>query len=83
MAQFQADVSGMRGEASRLGSKDSGMHAAVRSWEGQVVVQLSHRDGVDWAYVTLEPHSQYGGVGCLELYDGPCNGWKNAAKRTA
>lgn len=32
MAQFQAIIQGQRGEASRLGSKKSGIDAVVRGW---------------------------------------------------
>ena len=80
MAQFQADIEGTRGRASRLGTKTSGMLAVVRSWEGQVSVYLSHHDDVDHAYVTLEPHSSHGGSGRIVLYDGPCSGWRQAIK---
>jgi len=77
MAQFYATMKGARGAASRLGSRASGMSVSVKSYEGEVNVHLSHRDGVDYAYVTLGEHS--GGVRVV-LYNGPCSGW---AKRPA
>lgn len=72
MAQFYGTVKGARGEASRLGNKQSGIHVSVKSWEGQVDVHLNTRDGVDYAYVTLGAH---GGGQSIVLYRGPCSGW--------
>ena len=82
MAQFQADISGMHSEVSRVGSKNSGIIAYVRSREGQVRVALSHVDGKDYAYVVLEPHSGRG-TGSVVLYDGPCDGWKATSVKAA
>jgi hypothetical protein len=38
MAQFRATIRGQRGEASRLGSKKSGITAKVNGWTGGVKV---------------------------------------------
>ena len=75
MAHFRGTTSGGRGEASRLGTKASGIRVEAQSWAGKVVVTLEERDGVDFARVTLEPHH---GAGTFRaLYDGPVSGPKN------
>ena len=40
MAQFRAEIQGNRGEASRLGTKSSGITTTTASWQGAVKVQL-------------------------------------------
>lgn len=46
MAQFRAVIKGQRGEASRLGSKVSGIHAEVNGWNSGVSVYGAvHNDG--------------------------------------
>jgi hypothetical protein len=48
MAQFRAVVKGQRGEASRLGSKSSGIRADVDGWNSGVTVHAGvHSDGQD------------------------------------
>lgn len=47
MAQFRAVIRGQRGEASRLGSKSSGMVAHVDGWHTGATVRISHVDGQD------------------------------------
>jgi hypothetical protein len=42
MAQFRATIRGQRGEASRLGSKKSGITANVNGWGIGVHVEASH-----------------------------------------
>lgn len=42
MAQFRATIKGQRGEASRLGSKSSGLRAEVNGWNVGVVVIAQH-----------------------------------------
>ena len=75
MAHFYADIKGCRGEASRLGSKASGIIAHVASWAGSVRVSISHdeKTGEDWACVSLEPWHNGAGVSRL-LYSGPVSG---------
>jgi hypothetical protein len=66
MAQFYAILKGQRGEASRLGSKKSGIDATVASWSGSVEVRLWHdeKTGRDFARVALAP---WHGVGSSRL----------------
>jgi hypothetical protein len=47
MAQFRATIEGQRGQASRLGSKTSGMVAKVNGWDSGVMVYAEHVDGKD------------------------------------
>lgn len=73
MAHFRGTFQGGRGtEASRLGTRKSGLSAHIASWQGAASVQLSEKDGVDWAIVTLAQHH---GQGTFRiLYDGPVSG---------
>ena len=74
MAQYFAAIKGQRGEASRLGSKKSGIDATVASWQGAVDVRLWHdqKTGRDMARVSLIP---WHGVGSSRLlYYGPASG---------
>lgn len=47
MAQFYAAIQGHRGEASRLGTKQSGISGHIRGWNVGVAVYISHVDGKD------------------------------------
>lgn len=47
MAQFYGDVQGNRGQATRMGTKDSGMTAHIRGWRVGARIHLLHIDGVD------------------------------------
>ena len=42
MAQFMGTVKGQRGEASRLGSKASGLDVTAASYKGCICVRLWH-----------------------------------------
>ena len=42
MAHFRGTVQGNRGEASRLGSKKSGLQTTAASWQGDICVWLYH-----------------------------------------
>lgn len=74
MAHFYGTIQGARGEASRLGSKTSGLDVKAASWAGAVSVRLyrNERDGMDCARVSLVP---WHGAGITSLlYDGPVGG---------
>lgn len=47
MAQFRGTVCGTSGEASRLGSKKSGLTVTANGWDVGATVELEHVDGVD------------------------------------
>jgi hypothetical protein len=73
MSHFYGVLNGSRGEATRLGTKSSGMTATAASWQGAVRTQLyTGDDGIDRARVML---IEWRGAGtyCV-LYDGPISG---------
>ena len=73
MAHFYGTVSGKaRSQASRLGSKNSGLRTVAASWQGAVAVDLYQHDGRDFAQVTLIPW--HGNGTTRVIYDGPVNG---------
>ncbi len=51
MAQYRAIIKGNRGEASRLGSKSSGLEARVNGWNVGVYVDIQHIEGKDRVFV--------------------------------
>jgi hypothetical protein len=53
MAHFRGTVEGSRGEASRLGSKDSGLRTTANGWECGVEVDAAHDVIGDVFYVYL------------------------------
>ncbi len=72
MAHFYGLLKGRRGEATRCGTKASGMSVTAASWEGAVKTTLFIRDGVDYAEVALVP---WQGTGTDRvLYCGPVSG---------
>ena len=44
MAHFRATIQGNRGEASRLGTKGSGLDADVNGWDSGVSVRASYNN---------------------------------------
>lgn len=76
MAHFMGVVKGQSGEASRLGSKKSGLETVCASWQGAVRCYAYHdeKTGEDMVRVSLV---QWHGRGCTregDLYDGPISG---------
>jgi hypothetical protein len=74
MAHFYGTLQGHRGEATRTGSKASGITTDTASWEGAVRVEVSHSAtlGYDVARVWLIP---WHGTGSSRLlYSGPVGG---------
>ncbi len=76
MAQYRATLRGTRGEASRLGSKSTGMFAHVASWQGAVEVELTYDPATDTdnARVVLTRHHGNGSRPERVIYDGPIAG---------
>ena len=70
MAHFYGTLKGSRGEATRCGSKSSGLVAYAASWQGAIRSEVFVTDGQgDWCRVELVPwHGN--GVSRL-LYEGP------------
>jgi len=48
MAQFRATIKGNRGEASRLGTKKSGLVARINGWDIGVAIYARHEKGHDY-----------------------------------
>ena len=53
MAQFYASIKGSRGEATRMGTKNSGLSGHIRGWHIGCRVELSHFEGEDYATIFL------------------------------
>ena len=53
MAQFYAQVQGNRGEATRMGTKQSGLHGHIRGWHIGARVECHHIAGEDYITVFL------------------------------
>ncbi len=70
LAHFYAKIQGNRGEATRTGTKNSGITADIASWSGSVHVELwKHDNGKDYATVWLR---RWQGKGIEKmLYQGP------------
>jgi hypothetical protein len=47
MAQYRGTVEGTRGQASRLGSKVSGLIVTANGWNVGAIVRIDHEDGKD------------------------------------
>jgi len=58
MATFRGRVQGNRGEATRNGSKKSGISVTAQSWQGSVQVRLYERDGETMCRITSGAGSQ-------------------------
>lgn len=73
MAHFYGTLVGSRGEASRLGTKNSGLRVTAASWDGAICTVL-YRDhhGRDCAHVEMIPW--HGRGSSRVLYDGPVSG---------
>ncbi len=66
----------MRGEASRLGTKSSGIQASVNGWDIGMFVSIAHIDGHDVirAYVTGGSHgSDMKHIGTYKIINGKPN----------
>ena len=82
MAHFWGSIKGNRGEASRLGTKNSGLHSVTASWQGAVETYISYdtETGKDIASVFLIPW--YGKGTRQTLYVGPVGGGENRREET-
>jgi hypothetical protein len=78
MAHFYGILKGTRGQATRLGDKRSGLRTLAASWQGAVEVQLTDRNGTDYAEVWLRPW--HGTGGNRRLYDGPVDCGRDTRK---
>lgn len=73
MGYFYGTVRGRRGEATRCGTKDSGMETACASWEGAVRCNayFNEDEGEDWVHVILGEWEGRGEKAAITLYHGP------------
>lgn len=70
MAHFFGSVKGNRSEATRLGTKNSGLSTIAASYSGAVKVELwEHENGKTYATVRLTPWEGSGVSHCL--FNGP------------
>lgn len=76
MAHFYGVLGGSRGQATRCGTKGSGMTATAASWDGAVRSTLYDRDGIAWVTVELIPWHGHGTS--RVLYDGAVRGGGSA-----
>jgi len=70
MSYFYGTLKGNRGEATRCGSKESGMETHCASWQGAIrCFAYAREDGIDC--VTIERILWHGRGKYKLLYDGP------------
>lgn len=72
MARFRGVVDGSRNEASRCGTRHSGLTTIAQSWTGDIRVTLYDHNGEDWVRVYATDHG--GSTAKRVLYDGPMSG---------
>ena len=61
MAQFYAEIQGNRGEATRMGSKESGIRGHIRGWHVGASVRCHNTEDTD--YVSVEATHGSNGYG--------------------
>lgn len=74
MAHFYATIKGNRGEASRMGTKDSGIVSYTASWFGAIRTQLWYDEEKDCDMVKVEMVPWRGFGERRHLYTGRVNG---------
>ena len=67
MAQFYANINGNRGEATRMGSKASGMYGHIRGWNVGAKVSIRYDAKRDVDVVSVYRTSGSNGAGSDEL----------------
>jgi hypothetical protein len=61
VAHFRAVIQGNRGEASRLGTKRSGVYARLQTWGHDLILSMRHREnGDDWVSIEIVRHDGAG-----------------------
>ena len=69
MSHFYGTIQGNKGEATRCGTKDSGMTTYCASWDGAIRCSAYMKDGKD--HVRVEKTTWHGVGEYKLLYDGP------------
>lgn len=54
MSHFYSRIQGNRGEATRCGTKKSGMSVSAKSWNTSVSVEYSYDDELKENYITIQ-----------------------------
>lgn len=72
MSHFYGTLQGTRGEATRCGTKNSGMVTHCASFKGAVRCRAYIDDGIDMVQVDIVPWQGHGDFRLL--YDGPISG---------
>jgi hypothetical protein len=57
MATYYGSLKGNRGEATRLGSRGSGIRAVLQSWDGSLSVTLFEHEGEPFVSISTGPGS--------------------------
>lgn len=70
MSHFYGTVQGNRGEGTRCGSKESGMHVYCASWDGAVQVRAWHNKKTGKDMVRVEKVVWHGKGTNKLLYEG-------------
>ena len=78
MAAYRAVIQGMRGEASRLGSKASGVRASAATWKTRI--EVSYFGNPDDPQVSVAAVSASSGRTLRTLYQGPESGLLDGGK---
>jgi len=74
-AEFMGGVYGNRGEATRLGSKNSGINCWVKSWETRISLGMrKDDDGKDLVGIGVLNLKSTHNLGCLNIQ---CKGFEN------
>lgn len=81
MAHFYGVLQGSRGEATRCGTKASGMRTHAASWEGQVKVVMYYHEREERDYVRVSLARWHGGGVERELYHGPVGEYRPLLER--
>ena len=74
MAHFYGVMNGSRGEATRCGTKGSGMQVTAASWEGAVQTNLWHDPVLDKDMCEVFLREWHGNGTRKVLYHGPVSG---------
>lgn len=74
MSHFYGTIQSQRGEATRCGSKNSGLTAVAASWEGAVSSYVWFNEELQEDWVTVELRTWHGAGRMVPLYCGPVSG---------
>ena len=79
MAHFYGNLKGSRGEATRCGTRQSGIRVSARSWAGSVTVEMEDDDDYGEPRVIIRC-GEGSTVSGTALYCGPLSGLVSASK---